>query len=322
MSDRKIDNNPNITIIVPIYNGEKYIDRCVNSVLKQSYVKWKLILVNDGSTDSSENICKNFEKADSRISTVTQKNGGEGAARNTGLRMLDTPYVTFLDCDDELPATALTNYAEFIGKADIVVGGLTKSEKGIEKQYIPKQHTLSSHSDVVNSIIDDMYFMNVAWGKLYKSSLLLDRKILFNDFKYGEDTYFVYMCLRYADTICFINQSTYHVNAVEGSMSMRKVYNSWTYMSAIYELGSSLEPSNTYVKSQLLLRAVKTALLLETKISKDSFMRNCSQILEYVEKTDIRNVDGKYNKIILGLLLKRKFGILYGLLKVRIRLGI
>lgn len=96
-----------VSIIVPVYNSEKYIEACIQSVLRQTYTNWELILVNDGSTDTSETICRSYAEADDRIVLISQKNRGVSGARNTGIEKASGAYFSFVDSDDELEKNAL-----------------------------------------------------------------------------------------------------------------------------------------------------------------------------------------------------------------------
>lgn len=92
-------SHPLISIIIPVYNGEKYLRPCLDSMLQQTYTNWELILVDDGSTDNSPSICDEYAKL-SRISVIHRKNGGQAIARNEGLSIAKGEFVSFVDCDD------------------------------------------------------------------------------------------------------------------------------------------------------------------------------------------------------------------------------
>ena len=94
---------PHISIIIPIYKAEKYLDRCINSVINQSYRNFELILVNDGSPDSSLNICRTWANKDSRIKVMEQENLGANASRLNGYRVAKGEYLCFVDADDTMP---------------------------------------------------------------------------------------------------------------------------------------------------------------------------------------------------------------------------
>lgn len=89
-----------ISVIIPVYNAEKYIERCINSVVAQTYNNWEMIVINDGSTDNTENIIREKAKADNRIQIYSQNNQGAGIARNNGISKATGEYIVFLDADD------------------------------------------------------------------------------------------------------------------------------------------------------------------------------------------------------------------------------
>ncbi|MDE6946071.1 MAG: glycosyltransferase, partial [Anaeroplasmataceae bacterium] len=93
-----------ISVIVPIYNTEPYLNRCIDSIIKQTYRNLEIILVNDGSTDRSGEICDAYEKADNRVKVIHKRNGGLSSARNSGLEILNGKYIGFVDSDDYIAA--------------------------------------------------------------------------------------------------------------------------------------------------------------------------------------------------------------------------
>lgn len=122
---------PIITVICPVYGAERYLRRCIDSVLSQTFTRWKLLLIDDGSPDRCGEICDEYAKKDGRIRVIHQKNMGVSATRNRGLGEVDTEYFYFLDSDDYLPPDALeTLYTMAKEKnADIVVGGHSRVEQ-------------------------------------------------------------------------------------------------------------------------------------------------------------------------------------------------
>ena len=311
------DKDVLISIIVPIYNGEKYLDRCIESVMNQTYKDFELILVNDGSKDKSGEICQNYANTDSRIKYIQKANGGEGSARNAGLEIINSRYVTFLDCDDELPSTAIEFLMKEAGKYDLIIGGLKKDNNRDIKEYVPKRKSISGKKEISENLISETYFLNIAVGKLYRTDIIKKNNCYFMDFKYGTDTYFDYFYLKLINTALFVDSSVYTVHEVLGSMSLRPVKNSWKYMKTIFELGRSIDSSNKKVESQLLMRSIKTSLLLEEKMGYKSFKTTCNMIAEYTLRTGINSVNGLYNKIILNCVLNKRYRTLYYIMQVR-----
>ena len=117
------EKNPVISIIVPVYNVEKYLDRCIQSILVQSFKKFELVLINDGSTDNSLKICQKYREEDNRIVLISQPNKGLSAARNTGLENIHGEYVCFIDSDDFVEKNYLRSLYNNLekNKADISI---------------------------------------------------------------------------------------------------------------------------------------------------------------------------------------------------------
>ena len=124
-----------VTVLMPVYNAEKYLHISINSLLEQTSSNWRLLCVDDGSTDSSLDILKDYEQKDKRIRVITQKNAGPGVARAKGIELIETDYVCILDADD----TYSKNYVELMLKradetnADIVVPDVWTGNDGVAK---------------------------------------------------------------------------------------------------------------------------------------------------------------------------------------------
>ena len=97
-----MESFPLISIIIPVFNGENYLRQCIDSVISQTYKEWELILIDDGSTDQSPDICNAYATEDKRIKVIHQRNSGQATARNNGLALAKGEYISFIDCDDWL----------------------------------------------------------------------------------------------------------------------------------------------------------------------------------------------------------------------------
>lgn len=134
-----------ISVIVPIYNSEKYLEQCLTSLVKQTYSDLEIILVNDGSTDSSMNICEKFKKEDDRIILINKENQGLVRARKDGARKATGEYITFIDADDWIDADTYDNLREF--KSDIIAYGLVE-----EYGYKIKKKQISLRMDFMKKM--------------------------------------------------------------------------------------------------------------------------------------------------------------------------
>ena len=313
-----------VSIIVPVYNAEKYLRECIKSLISQTYSNIEIILVNDGSVDRSGDICKEYKQQDKRIIYIEQDNKGEGGARNAGLSISKGDYIAFCDSDDKLPKESIEVLIKNVNDADLVVGGIEKIEHNRLVQHIPSsKHCIGRHS-IIECVRDDSYYMNPAVCKLYRRDIIEDNNIRFNNFKYGADTYFVYKYLQYAYRINFIDNSVYYVNVVENSMSTGVVKNSWDFLRAQYELIKDIAKDFDDIRHGILMNKIKAVLLLECRVSRDSFINTCEKIRTFIKKEDKKSIykENLYNCIIYRLLVNKYYSFLYHLLCFRIRLGI
>ncbi|GHV17435.1 hypothetical protein AGMMS49938_18200 [Fibrobacterales bacterium] len=186
-----------ISIIVPIYNVEKYIKRCVDSILVQSYEDIEIILVNDGSTDTSGSICDYFAKIDSRMKVIHQNNRGVSVARNAGLDKAVGKYVAFVDSDDVLPKNALET---LVGvncdkQFDMVIGDCNIIGHNLNFSYLSTEKSEYSKVDLCYEIMTNQivrWLMSAVWGKLFVNSIIKKQNIRFDETLInGEDGIFI-----------------------------------------------------------------------------------------------------------------------------------
>lgn len=200
MSNNKID----ISIIVPIYNTEKYLKKCLDSLINQTKENIEFILINDGSTDKSEEIIKSYN--DKRIKYYKNKNRGIGKTRNFGIEKSNGEYLMFIDSDDYVSNNCCEEMYKKAKdeKADIVVADYYKEMEG-KIEYFKLQDFETSSLDENTELL---HIINTGpCNKIYKRSLVLDSGALFDEqYKY-EDTPFVMKCIKYAKKICKINEA-------------------------------------------------------------------------------------------------------------------
>ena len=202
-----------ISVIVPVYNAERYVQICADSILAQSYRNFELILVDDGSTDNSSKICDDIAASDSRVQVIHQKNGGVSAARNSGILSAKGEYVAFVDNDDLMPKNALEVLLEDIeNNKPLVIQGEVILRNNYNDLSTEIDYEASSDTDYVN--INDFVLRNGVsrtdvWGKLYHRDLAV--KHLFPQGHYGEDLYFNGMMLSDSEVreVAVVNKPVY-----------------------------------------------------------------------------------------------------------------
>lgn len=208
------------SIIVPVYDVEKYLDECVRSILSQTYTDFELILVDDKSPDNSPAMCDAYAKEDSRIRVLHKPiNEGLGFARNSGMDLAQGEYVLFVDSDDTIAAEALASYAEAVkDNPDVVASGLTlcfENKKGetirreeLKPQAFDSGNTAQGKADVFAMLTENRVFQ-YACTKAYKRELLLSTNVRFEKTKLIEDYLFNMEVFTSAKRICALDASFY-----------------------------------------------------------------------------------------------------------------
>lgn len=182
-------NTKVISVIIPVYNVEAYIRRCVDSILGQTYTNLEIILVDDGSTDSSPEICDEYAQLDSRVKVIHKENGGVSSARNYGLKESSGEYLTFVDSDDYLESTCFEKMYRGMEENDVdmvVVGWKDQNDKeGFINKYINRECCRVFEQNELPSLI----FFATVWGHLFRRKDVISNFFDENIF-YGEDTLF------------------------------------------------------------------------------------------------------------------------------------
>lgn len=212
--------NPEISVIVPVYNVEKYVEKCINSILGQTYKNFELIIVNDGSTDNSLKKIKKF--SDDRIILIDQKNQGLSGARNTGISKAKGKYVTFIDSDDWISKGYLQEmmYCAHKYNADIVsIKECTVTE---DNKYGYIQRPLLVFKNKVADALFGLYNSNFACAKLLKKTLFIDNNIYFPLRKNYEDLGTMYKIYDHAKRVVIADTENYFYLLRTGSITQSK----------------------------------------------------------------------------------------------------
>ena len=163
-----------ISVIVPIYNVEKYIDKCLNSIVNQTYKNIEIILIDDGSTDTSVLKCNNWEKKDNRIKVIHKKNEGLAQARNTGISYATGNYITFIDSDDYIDSKMLEKLYNAINKTNSEISAckyvkINKNKK-VNLNYSAEIIEFTNKEAIID-LLKETNISNYAWNKLFKKEL-------------------------------------------------------------------------------------------------------------------------------------------------------
>ena len=217
-----------ISIIVPVFNAEDYLEQCLRSIVKQTYTNLEILLIDDGSTDSSGNICEKFASEDNRVKVVHKKNGGVSSARNTGLKLAQGEYISFIDSDDCVDKEYISAMYEKIKKtnSDISFCRYSKliKEKTIEvREMLPEYIIVNTHDEkFVNFFCCFFDFKQYIFGS---SCRILFKKILAKDtwfdvnINVSEDLLFLLNIMLKSKVITSVNQSLYFYRQTSTSVS-------------------------------------------------------------------------------------------------------
>ena len=205
------NTNPKISVIVPVYNAEKYLHRCIDSILAQTFTDFELLLIDDGSKDKSGEICDEYAKKDKRIRVFHKENKGVSSARNVGLDNAKGEFITFCDSDDWVLDDWIYSFVDTMSAGvDMVVSNFIYIKKDSNKRS-----PSFNYSDVKNmlSYLDNQYILGFLWCKCFKKEIINHYKISFNTkYKICEDLEFILSYLLHIDHVAFIENASYCYN--------------------------------------------------------------------------------------------------------------
>lgn len=299
-----MEQNPLISVIIPVYNAEKYLSECIDSILLQTYLNLELILVNDGSVDNSSKICDNYAKANSNVTAITTNNGGAAMARNVGLEIAAGKWIIFQDADDFWDDNnGLQNLIDFKKSISYDVDLIFFNYK----RYFQKNNEFVDRPDFSNDLLETVdkdskvvkLFLNAfipapPWGKLIKRKLLLDNKIYFPNLRSSEDIPW------FIDLI--INSTNFTFTNLRFQVYRKQVETSLTYSfnkkkydtlyeivesaSTKYESGTQKSKYNQYIMSffayqYIILLSMSVNFKMDVFLLEQKRLKKLSWLLNY-----------------------------------------
>ncbi|SFO24716.1 Glycosyltransferase involved in cell wall bisynthesis [Pseudobutyrivibrio sp. UC1225] len=289
-----------ISVIVPVYNVESFLDCCITSIIKQTYTNFELILVDDGSKDSSGTICDEWYKKDSRIKVIHQSNGGLSAARNAGLNQAKGEYICFVDSDDFLKENYLEAFMIAMKKTDadiaicdIVSSRLAETEKPLDEVII-----LNSSKEcrewLVNPLSREYVLMVVSWNKMYKREIFNDLR--FDKGKFHEDEFMINKLLQKINKVTFVPIKSYVYRNNDESITGSKNNNDIRHLHVI---DAYIERVKLAVEAggeddlQFAAVTLKWALLKTA-----SFYKEGNKSMQYASKKKYDDIFNEYQKLL------------------------
>lgn len=317
-----------ISIIIPIYNAEKFLTKSIESAINQTYKNIEIILVNDGSTDNSLKICENFLERDKRIKLIDSQNNGVSYARNLGLKNASGEYIFFLDSDDWIDLNTIEIIAKEANEndADIVkINYYNSYSNGKEKinnlssilsEKIEFRKNIEIDKTTQEFLFSNTYILNTVWGELIKKSSIKDT-FFCNDITYGEDLLFNFEIMSNANKVVFITDPYYHyfinkkgINQnYDFNILCKKIKNlNCIYEKIIKECNNKEDISYKYVKE--VIDNFKKIFLTNKKM-RDKKVQIIEEINNSFFKCTCENINfnkiSKRDKILINMLKRGKF---------------
>ena len=309
-----------VSVIIPVYKVENYLQRCIDSILNQTYTNIEIILVDDGSPDNCAVICDHNSMLDSRIIVIHKENGGLSAARNAGMEKMNGSYVTFVDSDDFLQPYAIETWITEIVtyKADMVVGNFQdyyNEDDTVERSQADVN--IFSGAQMMRKMLVENDRLCVAWGKLYRREMF-DLLRYPEDITFAEDMFVIYRLFDLADRIVYDNDKYYYYNQqgeslVRSKFSLKKLKR----VEAIEEWLDFVDKKYPYLHDEAFgcfttnVITACTQLLLYDHAEKDTYLNKYLSIISesYPQMKTNSYISGRNKR--KALLLNQRALLLY-----------
>lgn len=243
-----------ISVIIPIYNAEKYIEKCVVSVLAQTYTDFELLLINDGSTDSSQQICSQWAQKDSRIIVISQPNSGVSTARNMGLDRARGEFIYFIDADDWIAPDCFEKMmAKMSDDVDLVISDYQRPDENgnIIRKYddMNPAEGVYTNADCMAAAYTKPFYVRVVWGKLYRKRLW--EHIRFKHLSYSEDTYALFEILMLVQKFYSLEEPLYYYLQRKSSVSSQRKFSHFQELlqTLLFEYEKAIEAYPEFLES-------------------------------------------------------------------------
>lgn len=299
-----LKRNIKVSVIVPVYNVEKYIEECIKSILSQSLKEIEIIIVNDGTKDKSMEVIKNLLE-DERIIVINKQNGGLSSARNEGLKIAKGEYIAFVDSDDYIDTKMLEELYKVTEnkKYDIVFSNFIPfSEKGLnkEEEYKDRLQGLKNNAGFGREVY--VPELTVVWNKIYKRNFLKEQNLLFTEGIIHEDNNFTLKAFLLSDKVYYLQKGLYFYRNREGSIiNSLKIEKQYLSYKKIYEDLKSLKIQNKFAQLRLFINTYRYYFQMKDKeenkiIKKDELKIILKSIKEKIKNISLNKTEKKIIK--------------------------
>lgn len=314
-----------ISVIIPVYNVENTLKKCMDSVLCQDFCDYEIILVDDGSNDLSPQICDQYANF-KNVRVIHKSNGGLGSARNAGLEIAIGKYICFVDSDDTIEKNYLRILYEtlVLNDAELSICGYYYIFNRKEVQCFPKKEVINITTAIKRYVFGDS-FLYFAWNKLYLADIIQNNLIRFDNKHCAEDMYFNIIYFRYINNIAFTSECGYRYRVNQNSLSNSRRKNFIEDMLLIQE---ALKKTCKYVNLSQKLSQDLTVILIRNSLSNyitkssttyqefKQYMNCCYKKYKVRETEPHLKENGLLDRIIWNCCKKRRCLILYSMMRV------
>lgn len=258
-----MNSAPLISVIVPAYNVEKYIKACLDSLINQTYSNFEIIVVNDGSTDQTEEILRGYQ-SNPKFRIYSQKNGGLSAARNRGIKLANGELVCFIDSDDSVKSDYLEKLVTpFIEDAnvDITVCGYQEKFEKSSIDHVLKSQKITGHQATEDLLVKQQDFNVLAWNKLYRKSLFTNYNIEYPVGQIHEDNLTTYKLFSHSQTVFYISDTLYIYQRTHSEIT-KNLYSEEKTLKRLKVKEQMAIEAGQYLQDPDLKRSAEVALLL------------------------------------------------------------
>lgn len=285
-----------ISVMVPVYNAEQNLPKCIESLMAQTYENIQIVLVNDGSKDGSLEVCRHYAEKDFRIKIVNKENGGEGAARNRGIQEADGVYICFADADDYVKPDFVKSLYELLKKYEAelsICGFIELKDREIINETIGDVQIMTQ-AEAMENLLKQTSFRGYVWNKMFSLNIIKEKHIQFDEsLAIWEDVLFIFQYIKYIEKAVYNPNPMYYYIFWENSVSHKKNYlevveRSYSAIRAKDQIIKMIPSEYDQVKRQIDIRYVQSAL---------SVLRNVGYIKP--------NIDSKYYKRSIEILRER-----------------
>lgn len=322
-------NEKLVSVIVPVYNAELFLSKCINSLINQDYKKIEIILVNDGSNDNSKTICDEFSLKDSRITVVHRENKGVSSARNLGLEMCSGDFIMFIDSDDWIELNTISTLMNIQDESnyDLIMYGLSREYLELKKTTNqPFNEEIFENKNQILKALPNFIKnekVNSLCNKLYKSEVIKNKQIFFDEsLNIAEDALFNYQVFFEINTLYISEQCFYHYT-VKDHPSLTKRYNPKKYEMLVFvnnylnkiSMQNKVVPELSQAVVHIRLKNIYSCFL-------DLFNKDCpltqKEKKKYIKKvinkeklTSCSQSDRNINRILVSVLSTKNSTVIY-----------